>query len=202
MAARERVDAADDPAAVAWREHGGELLAFARRRLPEPADAEDAVQSALANLAATDANVRDVRAMAFAVLRRRIADCLRRRAADARREERLAAEAELRGATPGFNDDGFRAAGVSSWSLDPALAAQSAEFWADFARCVDELPTKQRQAFCLREIDGEPTEAVCELLSVSPTALWGLIHRARLRLRDGLGHHFERTRGAEKGKRR
>ena len=178
----------DSLAAVAWRDHGGELLAFARRRLGDAADAEDVVQEALLNLSASGVEAEDVRALAYTVLRRRIADCLRKRAV--RERHAAEAEAELAGATPGFRDDGLRAASVTPWTADPSVVAQGAEFWADFAASVDRLPPKCRQAFCLREIDGEPTDAVCELLGVSPPALWGLIHRARLRLRDDLAHHF------------
>ncbi len=128
--------------------------------------------------------------MAFTMLRRRIADEWRRLSVRDRHESELAARSELAGATPGFNDKGFRTAAVGVWSVDPSQVATSREFWDDFAASVDRLPPKQRQAFCLKELDGEATEAVCDFLNVKPPALWGLLHRARLRLRAELAHHF------------
>jgi len=56
---------------------------------------------------------------------------------------------------------------------------------------LETLPDQMRQAVVLREIDGLSGRVVCEILGISETNLWTLVHRAKTRLRVCLGEHFE-----------
>lgn len=49
--------------------------------------------------------------------------------------------------------------------------------------CLETLPLAQRMAFCLKEVDGEEPEEICNVLEVSVTNLRVLLFRARNRLR-------------------
>lgn len=51
-------------------------------------------------------------------------------------------------------------------------------------KCIDGLPLGQRMAFCLREIDEQDSDDVCNILSISVTNLGVLLYRARNRLRE------------------
>ncbi|MDZ4797145.1 MAG: sigma-70 family RNA polymerase sigma factor [Bryobacteraceae bacterium] len=52
--------------------------------------------------------------------------------------------------------------------------------------CMDGLPSNQREAFVLREVEGFETGEICKILEVSFTNFGVLIHRARARLRECL----------------
>ncbi len=52
--------------------------------------------------------------------------------------------------------------------------------------CLDRVPTNQRMAFVLREIEGMGTQEICKILEVTRTNLGVLLHRVRNRLRECL----------------
>ncbi len=52
--------------------------------------------------------------------------------------------------------------------------------------CLDRVPTNQRMAFVLREIEGMDSEEICKILEVTRTNLGVLLHRVRNRLRECL----------------
>ena len=49
--------------------------------------------------------------------------------------------------------------------------------------CLNAVPTNQRMAFVLREVQELDTEEICKILEVTRTNLGVLLHRARARLR-------------------
>lgn len=74
----------------------------------------------------------------------------------------------------------------------PEAEALDAELrrWVEI--CADDLSDSQRAAFFLKEVEGEPPEAVCNALGVSGTNLRVILHRARLKLRECLEIHWEK----------
>jgi len=68
-----------------------------------------------------------------------------------------------------------------SW---PIHALESREFWETFERCLAKLPRQMSIAFTLREIDGLSSSEICEILKVTPSNLWVLLHRSRVKLRQ------------------
>lgn len=184
-------DARLPPDLAQWQaEFGPSLLSYARRRV-EAELAEEAVQELMLSAAAKLAegfSPDEPKAWLFSILRRRIVDAIRKTA----RDRKLAAEvAELIDRSdPAFQEGSF-AITPMKWGGDPQQELRRKEFWAAFDHAVDNLPLRMRQAFLLREIDGEPTTAVCEALEITPGNLWVLIHRARLRLREALAPLME-----------
>ena len=81
-------------------------------------------------------------------------------------------------------------------AFDPLLLSQRAEFWAVFRTCLQALPDRIGQAFSFRVLDDMNPDDVCKVLSVTPTNLWVMLHRARARLRACLeANWFERDAG-------
>ncbi len=77
-----------------------------------------------------------------------------------------------------------------SWIQPPRPV--DAELYASEVRreiegCLDTVPTKQRMAFVLREVEELGTDEICKILDVTRTNLGVLLHRARIRLRECLG---------------
>lgn len=64
---------------------------------------------------------------------------------------------------------------------DLALAGETALLLND---CLSQLPSPQRMAFYLKEVDHAEPETICNVLGVSVTHLRVLLFRARNRLRE------------------
>jgi RNA polymerase sigma-70 factor (ECF subfamily) len=81
-----------------------------------------------------------------------------------------------------FNPDG-------TWLRPPRpvdAAVLDGEIRERIDDCLDQVPSKQRMAFVLREVEGLATEEICKILEVSRTNLGVLFHRVRNRLRECL----------------
>jgi RNA polymerase sigma-70 factor (ECF subfamily) len=65
---------------------------------------------------------------------------------------------------------------------DPSAALESKEFRAALNDCLTGLSENQRNVFVLREIDDISSKTICKELDITPSNLWVLLHRARLRL--------------------
>ena len=178
------------------------LLAYARARLNDHHEAEEAVQDCL--LAAwqqrADFGARSsLRTWLVGILRHKVLDRLRARRRHPDRPD-PAAPAPMEAASgdtddgPGF-DDWFDRQGA--WKIDPSFAmdplahcprqsAQRGELRAFLHLCLDALPATLRRLFSLRELDQLDTREAAELAGVSPGSAPVLLTRARLRLRDCL----------------
>ena len=78
---------------------------------------------------------------------------------------------------------------TGSWIRPPRPA--DSELYASEVRreidgCLETVPTKQRMAFLLREVEELDTKEICKILDVTRTNLGVLLHRARMRLRECL----------------
>ncbi|MFT6630399.1 MAG: RNA polymerase sigma-70 factor (ECF subfamily) [Bacteriovoracaceae bacterium] len=78
-----------------------------------------------------------------------------------------------------FDDEGS----YLSPPLDPGQWSQSNEFIEILSEELEKLPEAQRMAFYLKEIQGETTQDICNILGVSNTNLGVLIYRAKTQLR-------------------
>ena len=174
------------------------LLAYARARLQDHHEAEEAVQDCL--LAAwaqreTFAGRSAVRTWLVGILRHKLLDRLRARR---RRPDRPDPSAPV----PAENDDDYDPLEAcftpqGSWRIDPTHAMGSlAESPHDSALrselrgllrlCLDGLPATLRRLFSLRELDQLDTREAASLAGVAPASAPVLLTRARLRLRDCL----------------
>ncbi len=167
--------------------HGDYLFRYGLIRVRNSTVAEDLVQETL--LAAFQARDRfcgecSERGWLTGILRHKILDHFRQ----LKREETLS-PAEL---LPPELEDRFDDVGV--WKHEPALGPQDwgedaptliqrQEFMAALKQCLERLPARSADAFVLREMEGEESSRIQELLGVSASNFWVLLHRARMQLR-------------------
>ena len=76
------------------------------------------------------------------------------------------------------------------WSQRPDEQLQSEELRRHIQTAVDALPDGLRTVFLVRDVEGLSTEETAELLSLSLPAVKTRLHRARLALREAIGHYF------------
>ncbi len=178
LAARIR---ASDPEAIqeVVRAYLPQILRAARGAGLDGQLAEDVTQSTFGTFIATAPRFEGrsrVRTWLFGILYRKIAEARRRLRRDARMED-IDAVFEQQFASGG------------SWTRPPRpvdAALDASEVRREIERCLEGVPTKQRMAFVLREIEELDTEEICKILEVTRTNLGVLLHRARTRLRECL----------------
>lgn len=162
-----------------------QLLKYARLQLRNPAWAEDAVSETL--LAALEkpqafAGQSQLKTWLIGILKHKLVDQIRRNSR------------ELSTSTPDdevdldellFKPDGHWREAPQDWG-DPEQALHQLEFMKVLEACVEHLPGQQGRLFMMREWLELETEEICKLLAISPTNLWVMLHRARLKLRECL----------------
>ncbi|MBA4217398.1 MAG: RNA polymerase subunit sigma, partial [Methylibium sp.] len=69
---------------------------------------------------------------------------------------------------------------------NPEDALRQLDFMKVLEACVEKLPGQQGRLFMMREWLELDSDEICKELSITPTNLWVMLHRARLRLRECL----------------
>jgi RNA polymerase sigma-70 factor, ECF subfamily len=161
---------APPPLPVSWAEmtqHRSALVAYARRRLMDPALAEDLVHDvfeAVATGRASFAGRSALRSWLVAILKHKIVDLVRERSG----HDSLDA----------VDEDG------EGWALEcpqprpDHIAEQRQRLTQTLAR-IQALPENLRSVVELRLLRDESTEAVCQALAISEQNLFVRLHRAR-----------------------
>lgn len=177
-----------------WVELHGEILyRFALLRLRHPKSAEEIVQETF--LAALESHRRfqgrsSERSWLIGILKHKVIDHFRKR----RREEPSQQIETFVGDMDGrFDENGHwrrDETGPAEWAADPEVLLERKEFWTVMERCLSKLPVRMARAFFLREIDDIDSREVCDILEISSSNLWVLLHRARMQLRQCLEIHF------------
>lgn len=169
-------------------EHGDYLFKFALTRLRDPVKAEDAVQETfLAALKGRQqfAGRSAEKSWLTGILKNKIYDYFRK----AGRETSFTDlqfyndEEGDRFVTDGPGKGGWiHELGPQEWpnageNLDNEL------FWKTYRDCASKLPKNVAAVFNLRELDGLESREICEMLGISESNLWVMLHRARMALR-------------------
>ena len=173
-------------------DHGDYLFKYAVFRLRDDTAAEDAVQETF--LAALKAYENfegrgSERTWLVGILTHKVVDHFRR----AVREAPLGEEADEASDHREFFDRPDEWKGhwnndyaPTDWHATPAELLERSDFWKVFTDCLAPLPERTANAFTMREVDGQTSEEICEMLSISVNNLWVMLHRARLQLRNCL----------------
>jgi RNA polymerase sigma-70 factor (TIGR02943 family) len=164
------------------------LLKFARLQLRNDAWAEDAVsETVLAALAKPQSfgNRSQLKTWLVGILKHKVIDTLRHHG----REVSGLGSTEDDQADPldylAFKADGHFAQTPADWG-NPEQDLSSRQFFEILEACVNKLPHNQGRLFLMREWLELSSEEICKALQLTPTNLYVLLHRARLRLRECL----------------
>ena len=160
-----------------WEESRARLVAFARRRLDDPEDAEDVVHEvfvrALERAESLDDEAR-LDAWLYQITRNVLIDRHRTRTTAARAIEAFPRDVESRTLVAASDD----------------AAAEVEDARADLARClrplIDGLPAKYRGAVSLSDVEGARQKDVAARLGLSVSGAKSRVQRGRRLLRDRL----------------
>lgn len=162
------------------------LLKYARLQLRNPAWAEDAVSETL--LAALEkpqafAGASQLKTWLIGILKHKLIDQIRRNSRElsttASPEDGEDLDELL------FAADGHWREAQHDWG-DPEAVLRQLDFMKVLEACVEKLPGQQGRLFMMREWLELESDEICKELAITPTNLWVMLHRARLRLRECL----------------
>ena len=168
------------------REHGGRLLAVARRFLRDEEEARDAVQEGF--LSAYKALDRFDQASRLSTWLHRIVvnACLMRL-----RTRRRKPEGPIEELLPQFQADGHQVHHPTpEWEGSAETLLARKETRAIVREAIDRLPDSYRAVLLLRDIEELSTEEAARSLKVTANAVKIRLHRARQALRGLLEPHF------------
>ncbi|MGB4064382.1 MAG: sigma-70 family RNA polymerase sigma factor [Azonexus sp.] len=167
-----------------------DMLRFADMQLRNQAQAEDAVQEALAGaLGGREkfASRSSLRTWVLSILKNKIVDVLRGRV----RENATVNTENDENLQGYFNDREHWAEDTrpSEWET-PQQAMENKQFWEVFEACLYRLPEASGRIFTMREVLGFDTDEICQTLGITTNNCWVQLHRARLALRACLGANW------------
>jgi RNA polymerase sigma-70 factor (ECF subfamily) len=177
-AARPLTFAAARPAAVGWVDlspHRAYLVSYARRRLLDPALAEDLVHDVFEAVVTGRASFEGrsaLRSWLVAILKHKIVDLIRQRSG----HDSL----DSRGGDGGDDSEGDSLADTLACPQPrPDEVAEQRQRLAQTMARIRALPETLRRVVELRLLRDESTEDVCRTLAISEQNLFVRLHRAR-----------------------
>ena len=162
------------------------LLKYARLQLRNPDWAEDAVSETV--LAALEkpqsfSGASQLKTWLIGILKHKLIDQIRKNSRElsttATHEDGEDLDELL------FAADGHWREAQHDWG-NPEDVLRQVDFMKVLEACVDKLPGQQGRLFMMREWLELESDEICKELAISPTNLWVMLHRARLRLRECL----------------
>ena len=179
VALLERVRAGDERACEALvRQHGGRILAVARRFLRTEEDSADAVQDAFLSAFRSLEGFEGNSALKTWLHRIVVNVCLMR--LRARSQSR---EVRIDDLLPTFDASGHHSHPVRTWEDQGLARLTRDESRAQVRACIDRLPEPYREVLLLRDIEELDTEQTARHLGINPGAVKTRLHRARQALR-------------------
>ncbi|MCE4555859.1 sigma-70 family RNA polymerase sigma factor [Roseateles cellulosilyticus] len=162
------------------------LLKYARLQLRNPAWAEDAVSETM--LAALEkpqafAGHSQLKTWLIGILKHKLVDQIRRNSRELSTTATDDESADLDDLL--FAADGHWREAQHDWG-NPEDSLRQLDFMRVLEACVEKLPGQQGRLFMMREWLELESDEICKELAITPTNLWVMLHRARLRLRDCL----------------
>jgi RNA polymerase sigma factor (sigma-70 family) len=177
--------------AEAARRERPRLRNFIRKRVTNPADAEDILQDVFYELVETYRLIKpidELTAWLFRVARNRIIDFFRSK------------QREIQRCSPGDSKREKRsmvtAEGYLSWTNDgPEEAFAHSVLFEELADALEDLPEEQRDVFLAHELMGYSFKEIAVESGVSVNTLLSRKHRAVIRLRERLRWIYEEFEG-------
>jgi RNA polymerase sigma-70 factor (ECF subfamily) len=171
---------------VLVREHGGRLLATARRMLGNEEDARDVLQEGFLTAFRSISSFAGQSLLSTWLHRIVVNTALMKL-----RSRRCRPEGSIEDLLPVFHEDGHHVDPPCRWSDRAEQELQRGENRQLVREAVDALPRRYREVVVLRDLEHLSTEEAAQLLGVTPNAVKIRLHRARQALRTLLDRHFK-----------
>jgi RNA polymerase sigma-70 factor (ECF subfamily) len=175
----------------AWvDEHGDALYSYALSRLHNTASAEDVVQETFLAAIKSQENFSgrsSTRTWLIGILKHKIVDLIRKESREQPIEEIETMEAPEE---TFFDKKGHWRIAPVDWQVHPGKILEQKEFMDVLLQCLKHLPDRLHRLFVLRELEDRDSDEICKDLEITPTNLWVMLYRARMRLRGCLTENW------------
>ena len=177
-----------------WVERYGDyLFSYAIGRVNDSGKAEDLVQETfLAALKALDRfrGASTERTWLTSILKRKIIDTYRKkytsRESSFGEHDGTVFDGDFYRSEEPFKGHWLEGMGPNSHSMLPDGQLEQEELMRFINLCIENLQAPLAAAFVMRMIDEEDSDTICKELGITPSNLWVMLHRARLRMRECL----------------
>jgi len=162
------------------REHGGHMMAVARRFMRNEQDAADAMQDALVSVFRKAGQFAGGSRLSTWLHRVTVNACLMRLRSESRRHEVNVDEL-----APAFDATGHHVRRPPAVGRgEPTEVAMTRELRETVRACIDRLPEAYREVILLRDIEELDTEETARVLGETANCVKTRLHRARCALRE------------------
>jgi RNA polymerase sigma-70 factor (ECF subfamily) len=177
-----------------WVERYGDyLFSYALGRVNDSGKAEDLVQETfLAALKARDRfrGASTERTWLTSILKRKIIDTYRKKYTSKEfsfgEHDGTVFDGDFYRDEEPFRGHWLEGMGPNSHSFLPEGELEQEELMKFINLCIENLHAPLAAAFIMRMIDEEDSDTICKELGITPSNLWVMLHRARLRMRECL----------------
>ena len=173
-------------------DYSEEFFRFAMYRVKSREVAEDLVQETfLSGLKSLEKFRRDCpeKSWLYNILRNKIVDHFRKKT----NQEIKQSSSPMESDDDSFYHQFFKEEGgwnnsatPESWDMAADGIMERKEFMKFLSFCISLLPEMWASVFSLKNIEEQTTNEICKELSITPSNLWTIIHRAKLQLRSCL----------------
>lgn len=169
-----------------WVEvHGDYLYNYAVSRVRSKETAEDLVQETFISALKAKANFRGESTeltWLMSILKRKVIDFYRKRGAS--KEVAASNFSKPFQGEEGMSGHWIMERAPKDWQKESHSPLREEEFQSIMAMCLEQLPEKWQAVFVLKVMEEIQSDEVCKEIGCSPSNLWVILHRARLKLRE------------------
>lgn len=179
-------------------EYADYLFSYAVVRLSDPDLAADVVQDTFLSALKGKDNFKgesSEKTWLTSILKRKIIDIYRKK--------KVSKESSFNEMGEGFNDDEFfnydgpikghwnKELAPHSQSMLPEGEMENNELREILEKCIAALPENLSSVFIMKMIDEASSDEICKELDITPSNVWVMMHRARLKLRNCIEHNWK-----------
>jgi len=174
----------------AWVDNYSDYLYnYAIVRLSDAEQAADVVQETFLSALKGQKNFKGnstERTWLISILKRKIIDIYRKNSTskESRMIEETISDDDFYQSEGPFKGHWKEGRGPHSHSLLPEGELENAELREIIEKCISLLPENLASVFVMKMIDEATSEEICKELEITPSNVWVMMHRARLKLRN------------------
>ncbi len=163
--------------------YGDYLYSFALYKIQDESIAQELVQETMMAALGSKDNFKGQsteKTWLTGILKHKITDHIRKKYRELNLEDNILDNEAM---DDNFDCNGRWKTGPVEWAANPENLLEQKSFLDVVKKCLKDLPKRQSKVLTLRQLKGETTQKICNLLDISEANCWVILHRARMMMR-------------------